>query len=564
MPTIEIDYGDLQSLIGIDLPKNVEELDQVLSYVKSEVKLLNEQEIHVEIGDTNRPDLWNVEGLARALQGFLKIETGLRKYAIAASSGVEVRVDPRLEYIRPYIACTVVKNPKLSDAAIRGIMQFQDKLDQTYGRRRRRASIGLYDFSLITPPLRYGVAKPREISFAPLGFEEKMTLEGILQRHPKGLEYGHLVRGHEDWPIFMDSEGRVLSFPPIINSNDLGRVTEETRDVLIEVTGTSHETVLNTLTAVTLSLVDRGGKIHSAEVHYPYGRIREIVTPQLKTQIIEMNMEYMNTVLDLKLEPREAVELLERGRFGVKKVEGGTLIVEVPCYRMDIMHPIDLVEDIAMAYGYDHIKPKWPRLPTIGGLTAKEQFCNVVREVMLGLGFQEVLTFTMTSPENLFANMNLKPEKVVEVANPKILTLTCLRNWLLPSLMEFLSHNTHMEYPQRIFEADYAVVFDRERENQTRDVKKLACVSIHSNANFTEIKSITDALFLNLGVKYDLEEGEHKSFIQGRTGKVLINGKEIGIMGEIHPRVLETWKLENPAVALEISLDEISQLKGHA
>ncbi|MEM2936195.1 MAG: phenylalanine--tRNA ligase subunit beta, partial [Candidatus Bathyarchaeia archaeon] len=442
-----------------------------------------------------------------------------------------------------------------------GIMQFQDKLDQTYGRMRRRTSIGLYDFSLITPPLRYGVAKPREISFAPLGFEEKMTLEEILQRHPKGLEYGHLVGGHHNWPIFMDSEDRVLSFPPIINSNDLGRVTEGTRDVLIEVTGTVHENVLNTLTAVALSLADRGGKIYSAEVHYPYGRVREIVTPQLKTRIMEMSMEHINQVLDLKLKPREAAELLERGRFGVKIVEGNALTVEVPCYRMDIMHPIDLVEDIAIAYGYDHIKPKWPQLPTIGGLTAEEQFYNVVREIMLGLGFQEVLTFTMTSPENLFPKMNLKPERVVEVANPKILTLTCLRSWLLPSLMEFLSHNTHVEYPQRIFEAGYAVVFDRERENQTRDVKKLACISAHPNANFTEIKAVTDALFLNLGVKYDLEESEHKSFIEGRTGRVLINGKEIGVMGEIHPRVLETWKLENPAVALEISLDEISKLK---
>ncbi len=558
MPTIEIDYGDLQSLIGVDLPKSVEELDEILSYVKGEVKLLNEHEVHVEIGDTNRPDLWNVEGLARALKGFLKIEKGLREYTIAASSGVEVHVDSRLEEIRPYIACAVVKNPKLSDAAIRGIMQFQDKLDQTYGRRRRRASIGLYDFSLITPPLRYGVAKPREISFVPLGFEERMTLEEILQRHPKGLEYGHLVREHEDWPIFMDSEDRVLSFPPIINSNDLGRVTEGTRDVLIEVTGTIHETVLNTLTAVALSLVDRGGKIHSAEVHYPYERIREIVTPQLKTQTMKMNLGYINRVLDLKLKPREAAELLERGRFSVKKVEGDTLMVEVPCYRTDVMHPIDLVEDIAIAYGYDRVKSKWPQLPTIGGLTAKEQFCDVVREIMLGLGFQEVLTFTMTSPENLFVKMNLKREKVVEVANPKILTLTCLRNWLLPSLMEFLSRNTHVEYPQRIFEVGYAVVFDRERENQTRDIKKLACVSVHPNANFTEIKSIADALFLNLGVKYDLKESEHKSFIDGRTGKVLINGKEMGVMGEIHPGVLEIWKLENPAVAFEISLDEIS------
>ncbi|MEM2914602.1 MAG: phenylalanine--tRNA ligase beta subunit-related protein, partial [Candidatus Bathyarchaeia archaeon] len=266
MPTVEVNREDFEALLGFGLPKDPEELNDILAYVKGETKYFDEQEIHIEIKDSNRADLWSVEGLVRALKGFLNFEKGLKNYDAAGSSGVEIWVDARLKDIRPFIACAIIKNVELNDIAIRQIMHLQDKMDQTYGRQRKRTSIGLYNFDLVNPPLRYGVAKPEEISFVPLEFEEKLTLREILQKHPKGVEYGHIVRSHPFWPIFMDSEDRVLSFPPIINSNDLGRVTEDTRNVLIEVTGTVYKTVLNTLTNVTLALADRGGKIHSVKV----------------------------------------------------------------------------------------------------------------------------------------------------------------------------------------------------------------------------------------------------------------------------------------------------------
>lgn len=557
MPTIEIDYEDFQRLLRVELPKTAEEIDELLSYVKGEVRLLSEEEIHIEIKDSNRPDLWNVEGLARALQGFLGIERGLKRYVVTGSSGVEVHVDSMLKDIRPYIACAVVKDVRLNDVNIREAMHIQDKLDQTYGRKRRRTSIGLYDFDLVSPPLYYGAAKPNEVSFAPLGFEEKMTLKEILEKHPKGVEYGHIVLTDAVFPILLDSENKVLSFPPIVNSNDLGRITEKTRDVLIEVTGTRHDTVLNTLTIVALSLAGRGGKIYSAAVHYPYGETRVVVTPQLKTQAMKIDMAYVNKVLGLKLTVREAAKLLERARYGTTEVGKESVTVDIPCYRIDIMHPIDIVEDIAIAYGYNRIKPQWRRLPTTGRIAPEREFCDLTREIMVGLGFQEVLTFTLSNPENLFVKMNQRPEKVVEISNPKMLTFTCLRNWLLPSLMGFLSHNTHVEYPQRMFEVGYAVVFDKKKETQTRSIEKLACVTIHPNANFTEAKSVLDALFLNLGIQDDIKESKHSSFIEGRIGRILVNDKVVGIIGEIHPNVLEAWKLENPTAAFEINLNKI-------
>lgn len=559
MPTIEVERKDFEALLGLELPKkNREELDDMLAYVKGEVKYLDEQEIHIEVKDSNRADVWSVEGLARALRGFLNLERGLRDYAIAGSSGVEVHVDARLKKIRPYIGCAILKGIRFTDMMIRGAMRLQDKLDQTYGRNRRRTSIGLYDFDLISPILSYSVAKPRQVSFVPLGFDEKMTLKEILERHPKGLEYGHIVRSHAVWPLLSDSKDNVLSFPPVINSNDLGRITEDTRNVLIEVTGTSYETVLNTLNMMVTSLADRGGKIFTTRVHYPYRERRNAVTPLLETKTMRIDLADINKIFGFKITPKEASELLGKARYGISKKQKRGIAVKIPCYRIDIMHPVDIAEDIAIAYGYNKIKPRWQRLPTTGCISPHAQLCNLVREIMVGLGFQEILTFTMTNPETLQTKMNKKREKVVEISNPKMATFTCLRNWLLSGLMEFLSHNTHVEYPQKIFEVGYAVVLDEKAETRTKDAAKLACVTTHPNANFTEIKSCLETLFLNMGLKHSkIQETAHPTFIHGRTVTIRFKNREIGIMGEIHPQVLNNFELKNPASAFEINLEEM-------
>jgi phenylalanyl-tRNA synthetase beta chain len=557
MPTIEVERDDLESLLGVKLPRDEEELNDVLAYVKGEVKAVEGQDIRVEFKDSNRADIWGVEGLARALRGFLDLDRGLKEYRIAGRSDVEVRVDSRLRDIRPYIGCAVVKGVKLTDAAIRQMMRFQDKMDQTYGRNRRRTSIGVYDFDLITPPLRYGVAEPREVSFVPLEFKEELTLEEILEKHPKGIDYGHIVRDHPVWPIFMDSEEKVLSFPPIINSNDLGRITDMTGNVLIEVTGTVYETVLDVLTNITLALADRGGSIRSAKTIYPYEEISDVVTPALNVEKMRVDVDYVQKVVGIALDKSEIKDLLERARYGIAEATEIHVTAEVPCYRVDILHPIDIVEDIAIAYNYNRIQPRWPQLPTIGGLSPETEFGDLVREVMIGLGFQEILTYDMTSPDALFTRMNVEPEGVVEIANPKLVSMTCLRNWLLPSLMEFLSHNAHVEYPQKVFEIGYCTVHNLEKENKTVDQKKLACITTHSNTNFTEAKSMLDAFLTNLGIRYQLETLKHGSFIEGRAGSILVENNTIGFIGEIHPQVLQNWNLENPAVALEIELDEL-------
>jgi len=560
MPTIDIDYLEFEKLLGLELHKSVEKVNEILEFVKGEVKLFDEKAnvMSVEIKDTNRPDLWNVEGLTRALRGFLGLETSPRQYKIGKPL-IDVYVDERLENIRPYIGCSTIKNVNLTDAIIRGFMHMQDKLDQSYGKDRQRTSIGLYNFDLIKPPLSYSVAKPNEVSFVPLGFDEKMSLKEILKSHPKGMEYGHIVKGHSVYPILLDAENKVLSFPPIINSNDLGKITEKTKNVLIEVTGTMHEAVLNTLKIVTLSLVDRGGKAYSATVHYSKEK-QAVVTPSFEAKSMDLTVEYANKVLGLRLTAKQIAGLFPKAGFNIEKAFHDKVTVQIPCYRLDVMHPVDLVEDIAIAYGYNRIQPLWREMPTTGYVQPKQGLMDVARELMIGLGFQEVLTYTLTSPENLFAKMNCKKERTVEIANPKVQTLTCLRSWLLPSLMAFLSYNTSVEYPQRIFELGKVTLHDAKSETKTRDDEHLAAVVCHANASFTEIKSALDALFMNLGLKWQIERTKHSSFMEGRVGVAIVEKTNVGILGEVYPKVLEAWKLENPVAAFELNIDKIFKI----
>jgi phenylalanyl-tRNA synthetase beta chain len=316
------------------------------------------------------------------------------------------------------------------------------------------------------------------------------------------------------------------------------------------------------LTILATCLADRGAEIFSSKIHYPYGNARTVTTPDFSEHLVRVPLEDVKAIIGLSMSRTEIVKLLRQARYDVKAGSGKYLNVQVPCYRLDILHPVDIIEDIAIAYGLNRIDPRWPSDLTLGGLSKTEEFSDTVRELMVGLGFQEVLSFMMTNPQKLFANMNREPGRSVEIANPKVTTLTCLRSWLLPSLMDFLSNNTHVEYPQRLFEVGDYVEWDPTLPTRSRDVRELACVSAHSKANFTEMKSHLEPLMTNLGLNFSVKPIEHPSFLEGRLGSIIIGAEEIGIIGEVHPQVIENWKLQNPVVAMELDLDRLLKIRG--
>src|SRR3989344_1837287 len=361
MPTIDISLDDLRKLVGASLPKSIEELEPHIHDAKSEIESIEGDKISIKVGDSNRPDLWCAEGLARELRGLLSAAQGIQSYVVHPSD-YKIIVNGKLEKTRPYIACAAVTGLKLSDFIIKQIMQQQEKLDASYGRNRKRTSIGLNNLDLLKWPLKYTMTKPHENSFAPLGFSDKLSPHEILKQHPKGIEYANILKGMPEYPLFIDSENKVLSMPPIINSNYLGQVNEQTKNVLVEVTGTDYESVNQVLRLVAMGLADRGGKIHEVKIDYPYRKID--TTPHFETKNISIGIPKANDWLGTKLDAQDIARLLKKMRYNATPVSETeipqSLEVEVPSYRTDVMHPVDIYEDIAIAYGLSSLQPEVP------------------------------------------------------------------------------------------------------------------------------------------------------------------------------------------------------------
>jgi len=561
MPTIDVSFKDLCRLVGRNMP--LEKLrDEYILYAKGEVDEVKGDELKLDIKDTNRPELWSAEGVAREIQGRITKHIGLPKYKVGKSK-VVVKVDKKNENVRPYTVCAVAKGLKIDVNVLSQMIQLQEKVCNTFGRNRKEVALGVYDLHRVKPPINFTTVKPESIKFVPLEFDEAMTPKEILKKHPKGKEFGHLLKGFKEYPIFIDSAGNVLSMPPVINSDYTGKVTTNSRDLFIECSGFNFKFLMAALNVIVTALADRGAKIQTVKVVYPkrvYENKSTIYTPELKPKKFTIKADYANSVTGLKLTPKQMCRLLEKARYKTK-VKGGKkekkIEVLYPAYRQDIMHPRDVVEDIIISYGYNKIEPVVSELATIGSIDNKEVFSNAIAEISVGLGLQEVLSYTLTNKDNLFKKMNIEEQIVAEVENPVSMNWNVFRNWLLPSVMEFLSNNQHVEYPQRVFEIGDVVLLDDTQETKTKDIRKLACAISNTYVSYEEISSVLDAVMKTLGIEYKLKSATHPSFIEGRSANVLVKGKSIGLIGEIHPAVMENWKLEMPVAAFEIDIEEL-------
>src|SRR3989344_5738667 len=540
MPIVKLSKKVFEKLIGKKIPLN--ELKKRIPYLGTDLDSIKGNEINIEIFP-NRPDLLSEQGFARAFSSFIGVKTGFKKYNVKKSA-YKVIIDPSVSSIRPFTACAVVKNLKFDDEMIKEVIQIQEKLHITYGRNRKKAAIGIYPFEKITTPIYYKALPPEDIKFRPLESDKEMTGLQILSKHPTGREYAPLLEGKEKFPVFLDAENKILSMPPIINSYETGKITSKTRDVFIECSGFDFKTLNILLNIIVTALADMGGDIYSMELYY---KNKKYTTPNLKPIEMKVDLAYVNRLLGLDLKEKELKNLF--GRMGYSYNHKKVL---VPAYRSDILHPIDLVEDLAIAYGYENFKPEIPNISTIGEEDGLEVFKGNLKEILIGLGLLETSSFIITSKE-LIEKTKMKDD-LIEIKNPISQEFNVLRASLIPSMLQILSKNKHAEYPQKIFEQGLIVKKD------LKDYEYLTILTANEKANYTEIRQILDALLSSLNLKYSIEDLEHNSFIPGRIGKIIVNKKEIGFLGEIHPSVLENFSLENPAAALEINLSELSKL----
>ncbi|MBA7593333.1 hypothetical protein ES703_00251 [subsurface metagenome] len=545
MPSITVSYRDLCKLLGRRI--GLKKLLGHLVMIGIDITEAAGDELKLEVAH-NRPDLLSPEGVARVLKGFLGIEIGLPSYEPSAS-GVMVQVDRSVKPIRPFIAAGVVTKVKLIDEIVASLMQVQEKLHASLCRNRRRGSIGVYDLDTIEPPVRYTTTLPDGIRFVPLEFNRELTPAQILREHPKGIEYGSITRGWSRYPLLVDSRGVVLSIPPIINSEST-RVTSKTRQLFIDVTGEDERVANQSLTILMTGLAERGFELRSVAVKYPGRRVR---TPDLRPRRHRLSARNANEFIGLNLKPRGIAKIAEHMRYGIADIWGDILTLLAPPYRSDLMHEVDIIEDIAIGYGYDQLEPTLPKVVTTGERTPIERLSERARRVLTGLGFMEAMTYTLTNLRTNFELMRARGE-AVEIANPVSEEYTIIRNSLLPCLLSVLRANRRNPLPQRVFEVGDVALLDEGAETGARNVRRAAAAVIGEGLGFTYIKAVAETLLRELGISHEVRPIEHSSFLEGRAAEFVSDGKSLGIVGEIHPEVILGFELEHPVVTFEFDL----------
>jgi phenylalanyl-tRNA synthetase beta chain len=557
MPTISARLSDLGRLAGEPLDR--ETLDARLVGAKGEAKSLADSpdDLRIELADGNRPDLWSPEGIARQIRSMRRGKPDVYPFfGPGARPAGRIVVDEALRGVRPFIGGFTVEGFEVTDDGLRGMIEAQEKLCELFGRRRKAIAIGVYAADRIAWPIRYRAVAPDARRFVPLGASEEMDLARILRDHPTGAKYADVLKGFSLYPFLEDAEGRVLSFPPVINSADVGQVKIGDRRLFVEVTGTDLRQVILCVNIFAANLADRGGAIAPCEVEYPYDTPlgRSVVTPQDAARGVTVPFSEFERVLGV---PVTAADLKKTfGAYGVRvKTQGKSVVVTPPPWRDDYLHPYDALEDYAIARGYAAFEPVPLACFTTGALDPLTEFGDRARDLLAGMGFEEVVSNVLTARERLRDRMGLPPGGLVEIENIYSETYSVMRDRLLPSLLEVEAESVKASYPHRIFEeGDVAV-----REGSTvKTRRKAAALVAHPDAAFSEAHGFLNLLLYYLDVDGSIEPADLPGFIPGRAARIRAGGKTIGEIGELHPAVLEAWGIKNPSVAFEVDLSALS------
>ncbi len=551
MPTIEFNKEDLLELAGEEMSDK--KLEELLTEIGVEVEEIEDDRMEVET-TSDRIDLLSVEGIARNIRSYTEKEKGLKKYGLK-DEGLKFR-DKGVD-ARPEIVAAVIKNVELNTSAMKSLIQLQEKLHGTFGRNRKKVSIGIHDMKDISFPLEYRGFKPEEKSFIPLGKDEEMKLSEILEKHEKGKQYGHIIRKADEWPVIIDSNDKVLSFPPVINGV-ITEVSEGTKDIFIDVTGTDRDAVEYTLNVLVSALAERKGDIHRVEIIRPDGKSEKL--PDLSPKEFNIELKSVVSTIGIDIDNKHLEKYLNRMGHNVN-FEKDVITVKSPSYRADIIHQVDIVEDVAMGYGYSNLEPELPNVSTIGEKDPLEDFTDIARELMIGFGYQEVMNPTIRNKKILKENMRLEEDNnLIVLKEPVSKKYTDVRNSLLPQLMETLSKNTHNSYPQTIFEAADTIEKDSSKPYKTSSEKKISAVHAGSGSGYSNTLSELRGLINGLGHDIEVKKLEKGFYIKGRSAEVLVDGDKVGYIGEIHPEVLENFEIEVPVSGFEISLSKLEKI----
>jgi phenylalanyl-tRNA synthetase beta chain len=564
MPTITCRLKDLNQLATTNLAAG--DLEKTILFVKGEIKDYDPStdELKIELQDTNRPDLWTVEGIARQLRYVLK-NTG-SAYPWMTGKPLQIAgtmyVDKKLDY-RPFAGAIIARNIDVTDDFMIGLIQTQEKLANNLGRKRKSLSIGIYDLDQITFPVYYKAAGRRDISFVPLDMDAPMTPEEILKHHPKGVEYACTLEGRAIVPMLVDDTGTVMSFPPIINSRASGEVHVGRRNLFVEATGTDFMHLVLALNIFAADLFDRGAEIYGVSVHYdidtPFGR--EVVMPVNHVCRNTIDTEMVQRWLGRAFSVQETADLLHHYGYIVEETnaEKQSVSVAMPSWRQDLLHPVDIMEDLAIMIGYDSFVPEMPGYFTVGKVAPQTVFEDRIRDIILAFGYEEVISNILCAKDE-FTDLVREPDRpVVEIENPMNIKYAALRDRIMPSLLRIERDSSQAAYPHRIFETGEVTLFDSSTITGCSTRMHLAILIADREAEFSYCHSCLESLLFNLGLSSVLVQEDNPVFLPGRAARVTVSGNELGWIGEVHPEVLDNFGIIMPCAAFELDLDQLRE-----
>ena len=574
MPKIEVNEKLFFNLLGkkydyAKLENRLESGKAELDEKPDESQPADQRVIKIELNDTNRPDLWSTAGIARCL----RIHDGGKRtdYSDFLSTKSKtcdfgnrvVNVNANIKDIRPYMTAFVISGKPIDEPMLLDIIQTQEKLCWNYGRKRRSISMGVYRSANINWPVTYQAVDPDKTSFVPLGCEEKMTCRQILSDHPKGKEYGWILKDAKMFPLLTDAKGEVMSMAPIINSATLGAVQVGDKDLLVEMTGTDMASLLLSTSIVACDFKDAGYEILPVQVNHPYdtGFGKSIVTPYYFQETTSTTIKAVNKLLGSDFTEKDAVDLLAKLDV-TAGLKDGKIVVTPPPYRNDFLHEVDIIEDIMMGKELINFKPEKPSDFTIGRLSKLTIFSRKAKTLMVGLGYQEMIFNYLGSKRDYIDRMNIDGSKVIEISNPMTENYQFVRPSIIASLLGAESGSGNAVYPHKIFEIGKVAYLDDSENTGTKTRQSLGFVTAVSDANFNTAASEVATILHFLDHEYIVSESDDPRFIPGRQANILMKTadgktKTVGIFGEVHPAVLENWAIAVPCFAGEIDLEDL-------
>ena len=447
MPKIEVNENLFFNLLGKKY--DYDTLEKKLTCGKAELdekpdmsQKEDERVIKIELNDTNRPDLWSTGGVTRQLrlhEGAKRSDYSKfmsRKGDIKDCGDRIVTVDPELAEIRPYMVSFVISGKPIDGPMLKDIIQTQEKLAWNFGRKRKSISMGVYRISEIKFPVHYKAVDPDTTSFVPLQCETPMTCRQILTEHPKGKDFGWIIKDFKKFPLLADDKGEIMSMAPVINSATLGAVKVGDNGLMVELTGDNIENLVLSANIVACDFADAGYEILPVKVVHPYetGLGKEITVPYYFQQPTKATLSAINKKLGCDLTKAQVLDALSRMDNDVtakdfdatektsKYLKSNKNDVEFtlnpPPYRNDFLHEVDVIEDVMIGVGLDYFKPVRPSDFTVGQLSDVTLFSRKAKEIMVGLGYQEMIFNYLGSKKDYIDKMNIKAAKVIEILNP--------------------------------------------------------------------------------------------------------------------------------------------------